>query len=191
MFSGVLLGAPETEVVLEEFLTGEEVSFFALCDGKRRHPDRRRPGPQARRRRRHRPQHRRHGSLLHRRPRSPPPCASGSPTTSRKRPSTAWPPKARPSKESSSSALMMTPRGPMVLEFNTRWGDPETEAIVLRLETDILDLFNASIDGTAETLVVRMQARSLRHRHRRQRRLSRQVRLRKTHHRPRRSRRQT
>ncbi|MGH9598056.1 MAG: phosphoribosylamine--glycine ligase, partial [Edaphobacter sp.] len=33
MFSGTLLGVQETEVVLEEFLTGEELSFFALCDG--------------------------------------------------------------------------------------------------------------------------------------------------------------
>src|SRR6202021_2769020 len=33
MFSGVLLGSAETEVVLEEFLTGEELSFFALSDG--------------------------------------------------------------------------------------------------------------------------------------------------------------
>src|SRR5215469_724104 len=38
MFSGALLGTPETEVVLEEFLKGEEVSFFALCDGKRAIP---------------------------------------------------------------------------------------------------------------------------------------------------------
>jgi phosphoribosylamine--glycine ligase len=53
--------------------------------------------------------------------------------------------------------LMMTPRGPMVLEFNTRWGDPETEAIMLRLETDVLDLFNASIDQTADSLVIRMK----------------------------------
>ena len=53
--------------------------------------------------------------------------------------------------------LMMTPRGPMVLEFNTRFGDPETEAILLRLETDIVDLFNASIDGTAQTLHIRMK----------------------------------
>jgi phosphoribosylamine--glycine ligase len=53
--------------------------------------------------------------------------------------------------------LMMSPRGPMVLEFNTRWGDPETEAIVLRLETDILDLFNASIDGNANELAIRLK----------------------------------
>ncbi len=52
---------------------------------------------------------------------------------------------------------MMTPRGPMVLEFNTRFGDPETEAILLRLETDIVDLFNASIDGTANHLTIRMR----------------------------------
>jgi phosphoribosylamine--glycine ligase len=53
--------------------------------------------------------------------------------------------------------IMMTPRGPMVLEFNTRFGDPETEAILLRLETDILDLFDASIDGTANQLAIRMR----------------------------------
>jgi phosphoribosylamine--glycine ligase len=34
MFSGALLGVAETYVVLEEFLHGEELSFFALCDGK-------------------------------------------------------------------------------------------------------------------------------------------------------------
>jgi len=45
----------------------------------------------------------------------------------------------------------------MVLEFNTRFGDPETEAILLRLETDILDLFNASIDGTANQLTIAMR----------------------------------
>jgi len=53
--------------------------------------------------------------------------------------------------------IMMTRRGPMVLEFNTRFGDPETEAIILRLETDIVDLFNASIDGTANQLTIRMR----------------------------------
>lgn len=53
--------------------------------------------------------------------------------------------------------IMLTARGPMVLEFNTRWGDPETEAVVLRLETDMLDLMEASIDGTADRLQVRLR----------------------------------
>jgi len=53
--------------------------------------------------------------------------------------------------------IMMTPGGPMVLEFNTRFGDPETEAILLRLETDILELFDASIDGTANRLTIKMR----------------------------------
>ncbi|MEZ2348117.1 phosphoribosylamine--glycine ligase [Terriglobus sp. RCC_193] len=53
--------------------------------------------------------------------------------------------------------LMMTPNGPKVLEFNTRWGDPETEAILLRLETDFLDLVDASIDGTADKLDIRLK----------------------------------
>ena len=43
--------------------------------------------------------------------------------------------------------LMITPRGPMVLEFNARFGDPETQAILLRLESDLLGAFVASIEG--------------------------------------------
>ena len=50
-------------LVIEEFLEGEEASFFALVDGDDRRPVRLGPGPQARRRRRHRPQYRRHGRL--------------------------------------------------------------------------------------------------------------------------------
>ena len=53
--------------------------------------------------------------------------------------------------------MMLTGRGPMVLEFNTRWGDPETEAILLRMQTDVLKLIDASIDGTADRLNVRMK----------------------------------
>ena len=43
--------------------------------------------------------------------------------------------------------LMMTARGPMVLEFNCRFGDPETQPILMRLESDLLDALEASIDG--------------------------------------------
>jgi phosphoribosylamine--glycine ligase len=43
--------------------------------------------------------------------------------------------------------LMMTARGPMVLEFNCRFGDPETQPILIRLESDLLEALEASIDG--------------------------------------------
>ena len=48
--------------------------------------------------------------------------------------------------------LMMTARGPQVLEFNARFGDPETQAILVRLESDLVDALEACIDGRlAET----------------------------------------
>jgi phosphoribosylamine--glycine ligase len=43
--------------------------------------------------------------------------------------------------------LMMTPRGPQVLEFNARFGDPETQAILVRLESDLVEALEACIDG--------------------------------------------
>lgn len=43
--------------------------------------------------------------------------------------------------------LMMTPRGPMVLEFNCRFGDPETQPILMRLDSDLVEAFEASIQG--------------------------------------------
>jgi phosphoribosylamine--glycine ligase len=43
--------------------------------------------------------------------------------------------------------LIITARGPEVLEFNARFGDPETQAILLRLESDLVDALEACIDG--------------------------------------------
>jgi phosphoribosylamine--glycine ligase len=51
--------------------------------------------------------------------------------------------------------LMMTARGPEVLEFNARFGDPETQAILLRLESDLVDALEACIDGTLEQTEMR------------------------------------
>jgi phosphoribosylamine--glycine ligase len=156
MFSGALLGTEETEIVLEEFLTGEELSFFALCDGTHAieiasAQDHKRIGegdtgpntggmgaystdgiatPAMRQ-----------WLLRNVAQKTVDGMASG----------------GNPFKGILFCGIMMTPRGPMVLEFNTRFGDPETEAILLRLETDILDLFDASIDGTANQLTIKMR----------------------------------
>jgi phosphoribosylamine--glycine ligase len=156
MFSGALLGTQETEIVLEEFLTGEELSFFALCDGTHAieiasAQDHKRVGE---------------GDT------GPNTGGMGAYSTD----GIATPAmrqwllrnvaqKVVDGMRSEGDTfkgilfcgIMMTPRGPMVLEFNTRFGDPETEAILLRLETDILELFDASIEGTANQLAIQMR----------------------------------
>ncbi len=44
--------------------------------------------------------------------------------------------------------LMLTADGPKVLEYNTRFGDPETQVVLPRMKTDIVDVMDACIDGT-------------------------------------------
>jgi phosphoribosylamine--glycine ligase len=44
--------------------------------------------------------------------------------------------------------IMLTKDGPKVLEFNARFGDPETQVYLTRLESDLLELLSASVDGT-------------------------------------------
>jgi phosphoribosylamine--glycine ligase len=51
--------------------------------------------------------------------------------------------------------LMMTARGPQVLEFNARFGDPETQALLVRLESDLVDALEASIDGRLNEVEMR------------------------------------
>jgi phosphoribosylamine--glycine ligase len=161
MFSGVLLGVEETEVVIEEFLDGEEVSFFAVCDGKHAvalaaAQDHKRigegdTGPNT-------------GGMG---------AYTGDGLLSAEM--SAWLEKNVAQRVVDEMALegtpfhgilfcgmMMVPRSdgttqPMVLEFNTRFGDPETQAILVRLETDIVDLFEAAIEGTVDKLDIRMQ----------------------------------
>ncbi|MFH1542633.1 MAG: phosphoribosylamine--glycine ligase, partial [bacterium] len=46
------------------------------------------------------------------------------------------------------AGVMVTKKGPMILEFNARFGDPETQPIMMRMKSDIIPIFLASIDGT-------------------------------------------
>jgi phosphoribosylamine--glycine ligase len=50
--------------------------------------------------------------------------------------------------------LMLTSEGPMLLEYNVRFGDPETQAILVRLKTSLLDIFEATRTGHLDEITV-------------------------------------
>ncbi len=146
MLSGRMLGDAGARVVLEECLTGDELSFLVFSDGERVAPM---VGAQ---------DHKRVGD-----------GDTGPNTGGMGAYSTAnivddqmrdWlvnhiarPVVAGMKAEGSEfkgvlyCGLMMTPRGPMVLEFNCRFGDPETQPILMRLESDVVEAIEASIEG--------------------------------------------
>ena len=146
LFTGKLLGAPEQRVVLEEFLTGDEVSFLCLSDGRHVVPlapaqDHKRIGE---------------GDT------GPNTGGMGAYSTDNllEPAMTEWilhhiaEPTVRGMAEEDMPlagvlycGLMMTARGPQVLEFNVRFGDPEAQAILVRLESDLLEALEACVDG--------------------------------------------
>jgi phosphoribosylamine--glycine ligase len=146
MLSGKMLGEAGARVVLEEFLEGDELSFLVVSDGERVAPlvaaqDHKRVGDgdtgpntggmgayttrtlvddQMR------------DWLLHHVAR---PVVAGMKAEGAEYKGVLY------------CGLMMTARGPMVLEFNCRFGDPETQPILMRLESDLVEAIEASIDG--------------------------------------------
>ena len=128
-------------VVLEEFLEGEELSLLALCDGENVVPlapaqDYKRifDGDRG-------PEHRRHGQLLAGARASTRRRSRRSPTRSTSRSSTLMARRGTPFHGVLYAGLMLTADGPKVLEFNCRFGDPETQAVLPRLRSDLLELF--------------------------------------------------
>jgi phosphoribosylamine---glycine ligase len=133
----------ETEVVLEEFLDGEELSLLALCDGANvvalaPAQDYKRifdgdEGPNT-------------GGMG-----SYSPVPGFDPATVAGIVESVHQPivdllarRGTPFHGVLYAGLMLTATGPKVLEFNTRFGDPETQAVLPRLHTDLLDLFEAA-----------------------------------------------
>jgi phosphoribosylamine---glycine ligase len=146
MLSGKLLGEAGARVVLEECLQGEEISFLVISDGERVAPlaaaqDHKRVGD---------------GDT------GPNTGGMGAYSTATLLDEqmqnwllqhVARPVVAGMKAEGAEykgilyCGLMMTARGPMVLEFNCRFGDPETQPILMRMESDLLDALEASIAG--------------------------------------------
>jgi phosphoribosylamine--glycine ligase len=56
--------------------------------------------------------------------------------------------------------LMLTTDGPKVLEFNARFGDPETQVLLPRLKSDLVDLLEATIDGRLDSVRAEWDARA-------------------------------
>jgi phosphoribosylamine--glycine ligase len=50
------------------------------------------------------------------------------------------------------AGLMLTPQGPRVLEYNVRFGDPECQPLLMRLQSDLLELLMAAVDGQLDKL---------------------------------------
>ncbi|HMO26047.1 MAG TPA: phosphoribosylamine--glycine ligase [Tepidisphaeraceae bacterium] len=57
------------------------------------------------------------------------------------------------------AGLMLTAAGPKVLEFNVRFGDPETQPLMMRLQTDLLEVMLATIDGRLDQVELRWDRR--------------------------------
>jgi phosphoribosylamine--glycine ligase len=150
---------PDAPVVIEEFLEGEEASFFCLVDGETVAPlasaqDHKRVfdgdrGPNT-------------GGMG---ATSPVPAVDerlGSQVMERiLRPTVrALAAEGRPYRGLLYAGLMITPAGPRVVEFNCRFGDPECQVVLVRLEDDLLALLDACARGQALPALARWSPRA-------------------------------
>ena len=58
------------------------------------------------------------------------------------------------------AGLMMTDDGPRLLEYNVRFGDPETQAVLTRIEPDLLEALEATVDGKLDEIEIKWDKRS-------------------------------
>ncbi len=146
MMTESAFGDAGAEVVIEEFLSGEEASFFALVDGERAVPlvaaqDHKAAfdgdeGPNT------------GGMGAY----SPTPAVDAAMTETIMK--TIIEPTIRGMKAEGApykgvlfAGLMLTDDGPKLIEYNCRFGDPECQALMMRLESDLLDVLLAATDG--------------------------------------------
>ena len=146
-------GAAGAQVLIEERMEGPEVSLLRALRRRACASTGRGPRPQAAAGRRPRAQHRRDGLLLAR-PRRAPELVDEIVATVHRPVINELARRDMPFSGCLYAGLMLTERGPRVLEFNARWGDPETQVLVPRLEGDLLDALRRSADGSLDRAVL-------------------------------------
>ncbi|MBC8717985.1 phosphoribosylamine--glycine ligase [Ochrobactrum sp. Marseille-Q0166] len=146
-------GSAGAEVVVEEFLEGEEASFFCICDGKTALPlgsaqDHKRvgdgdTGPNT-------------GGMG-----AYAPAPVMTPEIVERTMRELIEPTMRGMAEIGAPfsgvlflGLMIGKDGPKLIEYNTRFGDPECQVLMMRLESDLLDLINAAVDGKLDQVTL-------------------------------------
>ncbi len=152
-FAGAF-GKAGSEVVVEEFLEGEEASFFALVDGEHALPlaaaqDHKRvgdgdTGPNTGGMGAYSPAAVMTDEMVS--------CTMREiiePTVA------AMAKRGMPFKGVLFAGLMITSEGPKLIEYNVRFGDPETQVLMLRLKSDLLPALLASVDGVLGTFDLR------------------------------------
>jgi phosphoribosylamine--glycine ligase len=152
-FAGAF-GKAGSEVVVEEFLEGEEASFFALVDGKHAMAlvaaqDHKRvgdgdTGPNTGGMGAYSPAAVMTSEMIDRTMRD-----IIEPTVA------AMAERGAPFKGVLFAGLMITADGPKLIEYNARFGDPETQVLMMRLQSDLLPALLASVDGTLDSLDLR------------------------------------
>lgn len=160
MLSGNAFGEAGCRVVIEEFLPGEEASFIVIVDGKNVLPmatsqDHKRigegdTGPNT------------GGMGAY----SPAPVVTQE-IHNRIMDEVIYPTVAGMASEGMPytgflyAGLMITPEGePKVIEYNCRFGDPETQPIMMRLQSDLVSLCNSAIDGNLDTVDAQWDSRA-------------------------------
>jgi phosphoribosylamine---glycine ligase len=149
-FAGAF-GKAGSEVVIEEFLEGEEASFFALVDGKHAlalvaAQDHKRvgdgdTGPNTGGMGAYSPAAVMTPEMIDRTMRE-----IIEPTVE------AMQKRGTPFKGVLFAGLMITADGPKLIEYNARFGDPETQVLMMRLQSDLLPALLASVDGTLDSI---------------------------------------
>ena len=152
-------GASGSTVVIEEYMTGPEVTVLAFCDGEHVSPM---PASQDHKRAYDGNQGPNTGGMG---AISPPPQYT--PDIAKRCMEEIFQPTVAALKAEGRSfhgvlyfGLMLTPDGPRVVEYNARFGDPECQAVLSLLDSDLMDIFLACREGTLDKLNIRWKDRA-------------------------------